>query len=101
MNPSLLNLVSQEDKLNLLNLPQIVSLPQDQRDEAVNDILEQIIENVLTRMSQALTEADMQKIEEIISSDKDNTEAIKYFLLTKMPNLDEVIKEEVTTYQKS
>ena len=98
MNSSLLNLISQENKLKLLNLPQIVSLPEDQKNQAVDDILEQILGNVLTRLSQALTEGDMQKIEEMTSADKGNSEAIKYFLLTKVPNLDEIIKEEVSSY---
>lgn len=99
MNSSLLNLISEEDKAKLLNLSQIVSLPEDQRTQALDNILEQILDNILVRLSQALTEADMQKIEQMASSEPENSEAIKYFLLTKIPNLDEIIKEEVASYQ--
>lgn len=99
MNPTLLNLVSKENKAKLLELTQISSLPDDQKDKALNDILEQILGNVLTRLSQALTEVDMQKIDQMAAEQQPNSEAIKYFLLTKVPNLDEIIKEEVASYQ--
>lgn len=98
MNQSLLDLITQDDKTRLLNLSQIVSLPQDQKNKALDDILEQILGNVLTRLSQSLTEADMQKIEEMANSNPENSEAIKYFLLTKVPNLNEIIKEEVASF---
>lgn len=99
MNSTLLDLISQENRSMLLNLPEIASLPQDQKNTALNDILEQILGNILTRISSALTEEDMQKIQEMASSEQVNNQAIKYFLLTKAPNLDEIIKEEVASYQ--
>ncbi len=98
MNSSLLNLIPEETRSKLLNSPQIASLPEDQKNKALNDALEQILDNVLARLSQALTESDMQKVEDMANSNPENTEAIKYFLLTKIPNLDQIIKEEVASY---
>lgn len=96
---NLIDLINEEQRVQLLNLPQVASLPQDQKSQALDAILEQILGNILTRLSQALTEADMQKIEEMSASKEANSETIKYYLLTKVPNLDEIVKEEVSSYQ--
>lgn len=101
MNQGLLNLIPEEERMNLLNLSQIATLPEDQKNRALNSILEQILENILTRLSENLTEDDMERIEEMTSSDETHNENIKAYLVSRVPNLDEIIKEEVSSYQKT
>lgn len=68
---------------------------EDQMAKAVNLVLDR----AFRRMVQVLTDEDIKRIQEL---DKNDTtgETVRYFLLTKVPNMDAIINEEITILNK-
>lgn len=69
-------------------------LPPEEKGTAVDESAEKIVDAVLSRVSHVLTEDDMNQVEQL---DKNDTtgDTVKYFILSKCPNFDAIVKEEV------
>lgn len=65
--------------------------PQEPKAEDKKDNI--LMERVLTRIAYALTEEDMKTVEDLHSKNA-SEDTIKYFLMTKVPNLQAIIQEE-------
>lgn len=60
-------------------------------------LTEVISQRVLRRLAHTLIKEDLKEIENINRGDEDGSK-LRAFLLTKIPNLDKIINEEVTKY---
>lgn len=69
-----------------------ISAPSAQQSQ--EDVTQIVFQRILERVSQVLTAQDMQKIEEL-NKDDATGETVKYFIMTKVPNLEAIIQEEV------
>lgn len=74
-------------------------LTKDQRQRA-GELSDQVLERVFTRISSVLTDEDMMEIEEIDAQDH-NGEALKYFLISKVPNFEAILEEELKRLSSS
>ncbi len=98
MNPnyqqSLLNLIPGEQKKLLSSLPTLVHLPEEEKQKAMDQLLEVLLMRVLERIVQDLTEDDIQQLEVL---DKNNSQEALAYLKTRVPNLDSLIKQEAAS----
>ncbi len=59
-----------------------------------------VVDSVLYRLAQAMTDEDMKALEDLDQQDKTGN-SVKYYILSKFPNFDAIMKEEVTKYRES
>ncbi len=89
------NLVSESDLAADLNL---TGTQGNDKQALIEKAREEITKRVLERIAYALTDKDMQALEEL---DKEsNSSSLKYFLLAKIPNIEEIVKEEIDFYKE-
>ncbi|MBI2074979.1 MAG: hypothetical protein HYT83_04040 [Candidatus Levybacteria bacterium] len=90
------------DNAQVQQLVQTVSnlSSDEEKKKSVDEIRANILEKVFKRISNVLTLEDMEKARQI---DKDDStgNAVKYFLTTKVPNLEAIIQEETEAYKPS
>lgn len=78
----------------------VAKLASDKRVEGGSEKMQQeVLSQVLTRIVHVLTREDMEKAQEIANTDPSG-DAITYFLMTKVPNLEAIIQEEIDAYNK-
>ncbi|EKD84556.1 MAG: hypothetical protein ACD_38C00198G0003 [uncultured bacterium] len=86
------NLLSEADKQNLIARLGLTNATEDQKQQAVNEV----VQNIYTRIAGALVEEDVKTLEKL-NEGGINNEAIKYFLLSRIPNLGKIVAEELTS----
>jgi len=59
------------------------------------ELAEKAVTNVMARIANVLTDEDLDTIEALEKKDESG-EAVKYFILTKVPNFELLVKEELT-----
>lgn len=64
------------------------------------EIPAQVEENVLKRIAMVLTKEDMETIQQLDTQDPSGN-ATQYFLMSKVPNFEAIMKEELETYTGS
>ena len=85
-----LSLFSEEEKQAIAKTLASFNLP--------SGVEEEIGERILTRIGNALVEQDLKGLESLKKENAD-PKTIKFFLLTKIPNLDLIIREEIEFYE--
>lgn len=78
----------------------IDNLPQKEQEESLLGIGRIIFQSVLIRVMEELDEAGKDEFEKILSEKPNDEEAILNFLHSKLPNLDEVVNEEVAKFKQ-
>ena len=73
-------------------------LPEDKKVELTDELTHLLLKRVFSRVVQVLTQADMQKIDELDKEDATGN-SVKYFLLSKIPHLQEIVTEEASLLQ--
>lgn len=58
------------------------------------ELVSLVMQKVYTRIAPILTDEDMAKIESLNSEDASGN-SVRYFLISKVPNFDEIFQEEV------
>ena len=92
-------LINQNQKMDLAQAGNVSALPLDQQTQKVNEMAGVVLKRVFSRIVQVLTNADMEMIKSLdVEDNKGN--AVKYFLMTKVPNLEYIIQEEIDMYKK-
>ncbi len=69
------------------------SLTDDQKQK-LDQLSGALLERVFMRVAHVLTEGDLKKIEELDKNDKEG-QAVKYFLISKVPNFEAILDEEI------
>jgi hypothetical protein len=86
------NLIPDDTKKALSSTPSLEDLTPEQKQK-LNELIETLLQRVFTRVAHALTDEDIQKIEELDKKDETG-QAIRYFLISKVPNFEAIIEEE-------
>lgn len=92
-------LLNQTQKQELAHAGSVHTLPIDQQQKKVEEMAGVVLKRVFSRIVQVLTNADMEMIK-TLDTDDPKGNAVKYFLMTKVPNLEYIIQEEIDLYKK-
>jgi succinate dehydrogenase flavin-adding protein (antitoxin of CptAB toxin-antitoxin module) len=87
-------------KQNIIKDIGLDSLPEEEQKEAFLKIGEIIFSGVLSRVLDELSDEEASEFEKIISETPDDEEAVMGFMKAKVPNLDEIVNEEITKFKK-
>ncbi|MBI4159642.1 hypothetical protein HY504_00570 [Candidatus Wolfebacteria bacterium] len=87
-------------KQNIIKDLGIDLLPEDKQEEVILRIGKLIFQGVLLRVMDLLGDADKDELEKLMAGDGATPEAVMKFLQQKIPNLDEVVRDEVTEFKK-
>lgn len=74
------------------------NLTNDQQ-KISEQLLNLVMQKVYTRIAPILTEEDMVKIEDLNKEDMTGN-SVRYFLLSKVPNFDQIFQEEINLLKK-
>lgn len=66
----------------------------DEQKQKLNQLSGEVIQRVFERVAHALTDEDMKKIEEL-DKDDETGQAVKYYLISKVPNFEAIMDEEI------
>ncbi len=75
-------------------------LPQKDQEEALLSAGKVIFQAVLIRVLDILDEKEKEEFEKIIKESPDDQEKIMKFLNSKVPNLEEISREEIANFRK-
>lgn len=75
------------------------ALSEDKQVEILEKIGQIIFQSVLIRVMDIMSEEDKDEFDELLGVKADDTEAVLGFLQGKVPNLDEIVKEEVIKFK--
>jgi hypothetical protein len=76
----------------------IASLPVAQQDQMIERIGKLIFQGTLMRALQDMTEQDQKELETLLKTP--NEAALMGFLKAKVPNLEEIVKEEAERFKQ-
>lgn len=78
----------------------IENLPEKEQEEILLSIGRIIFQSVLIRVMDELTEKEKDKFEKILTEKQNDEKAILGFLQEKVPNLNEIVNEEVAKFKQ-
>ena len=73
-------------------------LSQEKKDELILRIGELIQQNIVLRVLDELSEKDKEEFDKVLADE--NSEKTFAFLQSKLPNLEEMVKEEIAKFKK-
>lgn len=86
----------QKDLITELGLQ---DLPDDKKEQFVLKVGELIQQNIILRVLDELSDKDKDEFEQVLTDN--NPEKILAFLQSKIPNLEELFKEEVAKFKQT
>lgn len=87
-------------KQNIINNLGISALPQEEQEEAMTRIGNIIFQGVLIRIIEVMSDSDKDEFEKVLSEKNGESEAVLEFLRLKIPNLNEIVDEEVAKFKQ-
>lgn len=78
----------------------IDTLPEKEQEEMLLSIGKIIFQSVLIRVMDELDEKGKDEFEKLLEEKANDEEAILNFLRLKIPNLDEIVNEEVAKFKQ-
>lgn len=87
-------------KQNIINNLGISALPQEEQEEAMTRIGNIIFQGVLIRIIEVMSDSDKDEFEKVLSEKNGESEAVLEFLRLKIPNLNEIVNEEVAKFKQ-
>ena len=92
-----MNKILQQNIIKELGLDK---LPEKEQEEALETAGRIIFQAVLIKVMDELDEEQKSEFEKIIIKEPNNEEKITEFLESNVPDLDEIVKEEVLNFKK-
>ena len=92
-----MNTILQENIIKDLGLE---NLPQKEQEESLLSIGRIIFQSVMIKVMEELDEAGKDEFEKILAEKPNDEEAILNFLRSKLPNLDEIVNDEVAKFKQ-
>lgn len=94
LQQSVQSMVGESAVQDIVQTPTVSAIPDDKKQEVLDKTTETLMNRVLSRIAHILTKEDMKTLEQL---DKEDTtgNTVKYFLLTRVPKIEELVKEEV------
>ncbi len=74
-------------------------LPEEDQEQALLTVGRIIFQSVLIRVLERLSEKEKTEFEKILKEKQDDEEAVYAFLQEKIPNLNDVVTEEVAKFK--
>lgn len=87
-------------KQNIIKELGLDTLSPEDQEEAILNIGRIIFQGVLIKVMGEMSEKDKDEFEKILTEKPDDEDAILEFLKSKIPNLDEVVNEEVAKFKR-
>jgi hypothetical protein len=75
------------------------NLPQDRKDSMVQVMMETVLDRVFLRIEPSLTDQDRITLE-TLSTQPDGQNLSLGYIMTKVPNLDQIATEEIANYRQ-
>ncbi|MBI4691842.1 MAG: hypothetical protein HY773_00110 [Candidatus Terrybacteria bacterium] len=75
-------------------------LSEKEQEEALQSIGRIIFQSVLIRVMEEMDDKGKDEFEKVLSEKPNDEEAILNFLQTKLPNLNEIVNEEVAKFKQ-
>lgn len=86
----------QKDLITELGLQ---DLPEDKKEQLILKIGELIQQNIILRVLNELSDKDKDEFDKVLA--EENGEKTLAFLQSKLPNLEEIFKEEIAKFKES
>lgn len=104
MNPTDSNqpmhaILKPEQKQALSTAPGMSFLSDQERQKKVDELSQMVLRRVFQRVVHVLIDEDMKMISQLDKGDTTGN-TVKYFLMTKVPNLEKIVQEEVEFIKK-
>ena len=87
-------------KQNIIKELGLDTLSPEDQEEAILNIGRIIFQGVLIKVMGEMSEKEKDEFEKILTEKPDDEDAILEFLKSKIPNLDEVVNEEVAKFKR-
>lgn len=87
-------------KRNLITELGIDKLPADRQAKLLLKVGDVLYQAVISRVIEELSEEDREAFDRLLDEKKDDEEAVFNFLQSKLPNLDEIVNEEIAAFKK-
>jgi hypothetical protein len=91
-------LMSEQQKTSLITELGLDSLPEDQKVNLVNTMVDTVLDRIFARISPSLTESDMQTIE-ALQNNPQSDQAINQYLMSRVPAMGSIAEEEVKRFR--
>lgn len=93
------NFFTDEQLVALLHDLKVMEMPDSEKENIVKKLIETVMRRILTRISHALVDDDMDQIEKLDVEDLSGNK-VRDFLLTRIPNLDKIVQEEIKMFKE-
>ena len=87
-------------KQNIIKDLGMDQLPPEKQEEMLLTIGRLIFQGVIIRVMSLLSEKDKDEFDKLLTEKIEDEEAVLNFLKSKIPNLEELINEEVVSFKK-
>lgn len=85
---------------NIIEALGLDKLPAEEQAEILMDMSRIVYQNIMLRVINEIKEEDKDEVDAFLEKNADNQEAVYEFFKSKVPNIDEIAKEEVEKLQK-
>lgn len=85
---------------NIIKQIGIDQLPPERQEEILLKIGEVIFGNIMLRVVEILGDEDKTQLDKLLSEQKDDGEPVLQFLQTKIPELDQIVADEVAQFKQ-
>ena len=92
--------MNEQKIINLVEKLGLMSLPEEDRDAILEKTGHVVFQKVLARIMENLLDQDKVAFEALFSNEETKEEDILNFLNSKIPNLDDLVREEVSGFLK-
>ncbi|OGZ35878.1 MAG: hypothetical protein A3A94_01255 [Candidatus Portnoybacteria bacterium RIFCSPLOWO2_01_FULL_43_11] len=85
---------------NLISQLGLDDLPQEKKIELIMKWGNLVQKDIIMRILRELPEKDKKELDELLAEKGENMEDIYKFLENKMPNLDDLVREEIEKFRE-
>ena len=87
-------------RIDLIEELGLENLSQEQQEKVLSDMGEIIQQRVMLRIIEQLSDRDKDEFVKRLEEKKDRTEEIENFIRAKVPEVDDIMMEEISAYKK-
>lgn len=87
-------------KVDLIKELGLEDLPEEQQEKMLMDMGEIIQQRIILRVAEGLSDEDKENFVKILEEKKEQPEEIEKFIREKVPEIDDIIMEEVGRYKQ-
>jgi hypothetical protein len=92
------NLLTPEQQNTLFSELGLEDLPEERKETLMQSMVDTVMNRVFTRISPTLTDKDLDDLA-ALELQPDSDVAVNQFLLAKVPNLENIMREEIESFR--